>query len=372
MKKIFVSLFCAMIIACLTMVGFTGCGEKQYTYVEFVQGYNDYIDSYRASATSTISMYDANGRVSIVYPNSGLNAAINKTTTEAQVSKFTRLTNDINSKQAVFEPAFNASVLFINKYINTPDVVVPVEKSNQMYQKLITLSDKTRVFYINLVKFETRAGDFDESSIIDQAFLSRTLDSYYEMILASCALSLDFIDMADKYFAKPMLDSATGRVAPGVIERFYLAELTKMVDTYVKFSLSAFYNQAYEVEGHEFYTDANPAGELNTAIKQYLTNASKLATFENRYTQGAMSAEEKAVVDAYRDVLAYETYFGSAYAVALDSLSKMPSKAHDLDETYDPSSVAQAHRQVVESFVEYEFVNKLNLMADILEKVSLA
>ena len=43
---------------------------------------------------------------------------------------------------------------------------------------------------------------------------------------------------------------------------------------------------------------------------------------------------------------------------------------HDLDEAYDPNSAMQAHKRVVEAFYLDEFANKVNLLLDILVKVS--
>ncbi len=369
-KKILSSLLCTVVL-CVCVFGFVGCGAKQYSYSEFVEGYHSLIDTYSVGDTSTISIFDSQGNVDIAYPNQKLRDAISSNTVEDYRLMFTRLTADANSNQALFEPAFKASLLYINKYIDSETVTdVPLDVSDRLYAKLADFSSKLKTFNFNLLKFDVRADSFDKTSLIDQSFLSHLLDSYYQMILSSCALTLDFIDVANTYIWTSVPESDTGRLPAGVIERYYLAELTESVDTYARFSLVSYYNQAYVVGGEEYYTAQEPSKGINAMLTTYEANKSSLVNFENRYNAGEMNSLEQKVVDAYHDAVEYDALYNSAYQVASISLSRAGNMTHDLDEAYDPNSAMQAHKRVVEAFYLDEFANKVNLLLDILVKVS--
>lgn len=370
-KKIFSSFFCALLI-CVSAISLGGCSGRQYTYSEFVDAYQTYVNTNKVSANSTTAIFDANGLVSVQYSNPYLADAIAGSTEADFQLMYTRLTSDPESSQAVFEPALKASMLFMNKYVSgTSEANVPVDRSNQLYSELVTLADKTKDFQYNLTKFNVRDDGFDKTSLIDKTFLQDLFDSYYDLIIASCALSLDFIDVANNYIFDKVEDSATGRVGAGNIEKYYLAELTECVDTYARYNLATFYKQAYIVDGVEYYTNLKPAAKVNAILSSYEANKAALVAFENRYNAGEMSDAEKAVVKAYRQSQNYMDMYEAAKAVASGSLNKAGDITDDLDEDFSPTSTQIAHKTIIKAFVANECVNKANLLCDIMDKIAL-
>lgn len=369
-KKIFSSMLCAIVV-CVSLFTFAGCSGKNYTYSEFQQAYADYINSNKITTTSTEAIFDANGYVSVQYSNEKLRTAIAGTTLEDKRLMFTRLSSDASSDQALFEPALKASMLYMHKYIDTDlNKNVPTDRVNKLYSELGTLTEKTNTFKHNLLKFNVRDADFDKTSTIDQSFLKHLFDSYYDLIIASCALSLDFIDVANEYIWTPLPNSSTGRLGVGVIDRYYLAELTSCVDVYARFSLVSYYKQAYILEGAEYYTNKNPSGNVNSMLALYEAEKTALLAFENKYNDGAMSSLEKKVVEAYNNSIAYDELYKSAYTVASDSLSKVANMTDDPDEDFDPNSKAQAHKSIIKAFLGNEYSNKVNQNKAILDNVA--
>lgn len=370
-KKFLPSILCAVVL-CVSLIGFAGCGAKSYSYEEFSKAYTDYIAANSITSTSTNGIFDSEGLVRVQYQNELMRDAIAADTVEDYKLMFTRLSADTSSDQAIFEPALKASMLYISKYIDvTPAKTVPTDRSTGLYAKLVNLTDKTNTFRYNLVKFGVRAEDFDKNNAVDKAFLKHLLDSYYDLIIASCELSLDFVDVANKYLYNDTAKNASGRLPAGSIERYYLEELTKMVDTYARFDLVRFYQQAYIVDGAEYYTNKEPAKNVNTMLDAYLLNKAKLVAFENRFNDGDMNASEKAIIKAYDACVAFEDLYSSAYTVASESLSKAGNMTHDLDEEYDPSNNATMHKQIVAAFVKGEVTNKANLLKDIMYQSAL-
>ncbi len=359
---------CAIFVCAMCLLAFAGCSGQNYTYAEFQQAYKNYVASNTLSDTNHNSIFDASGRVFVNYTNEKMRAVIDSDMVSDQVLKFTRLSNKGGSEQAIFEPALRASNIIINKYIAvTPLKEIPADRVNGLVAKLAVLNDKTDDFVFNLIKFETRGDDFDKNSAIDQSFLEQLLDSYVDLLLASCSLSLDFADVANLYFWNDLNDSDTGRLAPGKIERYYLTQMTQLVDTYARFDLATFYNEAAIVSGGvEYFTAHVPAKGINSMLSIYESQQAKLVAFENKYNAGAMNVSEQAVVDAYKTAVAYDPMYQSARSTAERSLGRIGDLTYDLDEKYDPKSASQMHRAVVSEFVQNEFHNKSFYMFDIL------
>ena len=369
-KKIYINCVCVMLLCLMCVAIFSACGGKNYKYADFQEAYTTYVANYSLSESNVNTIFDVNGNVSVNYANSKLLNAIKSTSVDDYKLMYTRLSSDASSSQAIFEPALKASMLMLEKYVSiTPEKVVPAERVNELMNKLSTLDNKTNTFTFNLIKFQTRGDDFDKNNGIDKSFLRHLLDSYYDMLVASCELSVDFAKVANMYFWNDTADSSTGRIAPGKIERYYLTQLTSLVDTYARFDLATFYSQAYIIDGVEYFTNQNPASGINKMLSDFERNRESLVAFENKYNAGEMNINEKAVVLSYQDAISYDTPYKFAYDIASRSLDRMGNKTNDLDAKFDANSASQAHRKVVSNFVQNEFHNKINTMLNLMNCV---
>ncbi len=370
-KSIYINVLCVMLMCVVCAFVFSACGGKNYTYKEFQDAFSQYVSSNSYSDENVNAIFDESGNVKVNYSNSGLKEAINCKTVEDYKLMFTRLSSDTSSEQALFEPALKSSLLMVQKYISVEPVkTIPTESANLLMEKLATLDDKTDAFEFNLVIFQTRGSDFNKNGNIDKNFLNKLLNSYYDLLVASCDLGNTFSDIANTYFWNDVADSKTGRIAPGKIERYYLTQLTSLVDTYVRFDLATFYGQSAVISGEEYFTSKDPAGKINEMLATYETNKDKLSEFESRYNkEGVINTSEWHIINSYRNAVDYDTTYLSAYNMASKSLDKMGNKAVDLDEKYDAGSATQAHRKIVENFVQNEFNNKLNMMLNLINYV---
>jgi len=369
-KKICINFVCVMLLCVMCVVVFAACGGKNYKYADFQEAYAVYVSNNSLSESNVNTIFDVNGSVSVNYSNSKLLNAIKSTSVEDYKLMYTRLSSDTDSSQAIFAPALKASMMMLNKYVSvTPEKAVPTDRVNELMNKLSTLNNKTNTFTFSLIKFQTRGDDFDKNNGIDKSFLKHLLDSYYDMLVASCDLSIDFADVANKYFWSDTADSSTGRIAPGKIERYYLTQMTSLVDTYARFDLVTFYSQAYIIDGVEYYTNQNPAYGINNMLSRFEANRESLVAFENKYNAGEMSTNERTLVQSYYDAVSYDTPYQAAYNIASRSLDRMGDKTSDLDAKFNASSASQAHRKVVSNFVQNEFHNKINTMLNLMDCV---
>lgn len=369
-KRICINTLCLVLVLSMCVIVFAGCGGKNYSYVDFQNAYTDYVAKNTLSQSNVNSIFDSNGNVSVNYANTKLLSAISANSVDDYVLMFTRLSSDASSSQAIFEPALQSSFLMISKYVsNTPQKAIPSDRVNALIEKLANLNSKTDSFTFNLIKFQTRGDKFDKTNGIDKSFLKNLLDSYYDLLVASSALAVEFADVVNLYFWADIANSSSGRLAPGKIERYYLTQLVNLTDVYVRFDLATFYSQAYKIDGVEYYTNQRPAEGINTMLTEYNSNVQALVDFENKYNAGEMSDEEKNVVQSFYNATNYDATYISAYNNASKSLSRIDNITSNLDEKFDANSASQAHKRIVENFVKNEFHNKINSQINIFKAV---
>ena len=371
MKKFIPSILCAMVL-CLSVVTFGACGETTYAYSELQNEIQQFIEQNKANESSSESLFDSNGYISIKYNNSKLVEAINDTSLNGKTLMYTRLTSNLNSNQAIFEPALKASWMYVANYVSiTPANNVPADASTQLYNEFLSLKDKADVFKSNIRKFNIFGeDDFDAQGGIEKSFLSSLLDSYYDFLVASCEFSLNFIDVCNQYVWVDVPDSSSGRIGTGKIERFILERLTENANLYTKGYLSTFYNQTLVSGTDEYFTSQNYSGVLNDFLQTYLTYEVALSDFEMKYEAGEMTIPEQNVVNAYRNAIEYQ----KLYNVGLDTFNYCIERTGDmtanLDEEFDANSTEQAYKEIVSHFLSNEYENMANYTTTILDCVS--
>ena len=371
MKKFLPGLMCALVI-CISAVTFGACGETTYSYTELQTEFQQFIDNNKESDTFRVGLFDENDYISIQYDNASMVSAINDTSLQGKTAMFTRLTSNLNSNQAVFEPALKASLMYVTKYISvTPVNDVPVDVSTALYNKFITLRDSAVTFQNNIVKFNILGtDDFDANGGIEQSFLSSLLDSYYNFIVASCDFSLDFIDVCNQYVFADVPDSNAGRVATGKIDRFILERLTESAYLYTTGYLSTFYDQTLVSGSDEYFTSLNTSATLNQFLQTYLTYEVALSDFEMKYEESVISQPEQNIISAYRSAVNYQ----NLYNVGLNTFNYCIERSGDmtvnLDEEFNANSTEQAYQEIISRFLNNEYVNMANYTTNILFYVS--
>jgi len=369
-KRICINILGIMLICVASVFVFSACGGKNYTYADFQLAYKNYVSTNTYSDTNVNSIFDNTRNVKINYSNEKLVSAISGNSVDDYKLMFTRLSSNTNSNQAIFEPALKASFMMLNRYIEvTPVKAVPTDKANLLMSKLNALEYKTASFKFKLIKFKTLGAEFEQSNSIDQAFLQELMDDFYDLIVASCDLGKTFADVSNTYFWNDVADSDTKRVAPGKIERYYLTQMTSLVDTYARFDLATFYSQAVVINDVEVFTSKKPASKINQMLLKYETGKDTLINFENQYNAGTMNSAEWKIVNSYKEAINYDSTYNCAYKIASKSLSRMGDVTEDLDEEFDANDATQMHREVVSNFVQNEFHNKLNTMLNLMENV---
>ena len=366
-KKLLSSIMCIALF-CTCLVTFAACGEK-HTYTEVQEAYLKLLDDYKVN-TGDVTYFDDQGEVSIYYKNPKLVQAINDTTLDGKALMYSRLSSDLGSDQAVFEPALKASLLYVTKYIDvTPAKEVPSSECNNLLAKLSEFKDNLENLSSDISFLNIRGNDFDANGRIEKSFFKTLLNNYKKVLSSACNFSEKYIEVAKKYVWQTVAEyTDEKRVTKGFIERYYLEKLVENACVYVRGSLATFYNQSLIKDGKEYFTASNPARYIKDNLSAYIANAVKLADFEK--IRGGIIQSEQAIIDAYETLKTYDKTFNDTYGVFNYSLNQAGNLLINLNEEYDPEDKQMAYRAVVKDFVSSEYAIISDLAKQIMVAVS--
>lgn len=359
MKKFaFASLMMVAVICCSIMT-FSGCDNTKYTYSEFQLAYQDFVTEYKGE------IFDDDGNVKVNYKNADMVSAINKTDVNSKMTKFTRLSADVTSNQAIFEPTLKACFMYVNNYINvTIGIDVPTNESTNLYNSLKDVQAKTQAFVLEKYKLDTRE-NFDVTGGTEKSWINSLLDRYMDLVNSANEFSKSFITVYEKYNTSASADRAGGRPAIGNIERYYLKTLSSLADVYINICLNDFYNKAELAtvdsstgRTDEMYTYQNYSGDVNKALKSYLNIASQIKTFEAK--EGEITDNnEKVAINAYKSALCYTPVFEKGYKMVFDTYKKANGDG----------TISQGFKKNIEEFYNCEYKNLTLMLQDISTKV---
>ncbi|MBQ8762310.1 MAG: hypothetical protein IJZ26_03280, partial [Clostridia bacterium] len=132
-RNIFLSFVLAFCVIGTSFM-FVGCG-KNYTYDELEKSYVEMVNTYD-------DFFDENNFVKITYNSVNLNNEINLLGNKEQ--NFTKLSNDLDNPEAVYEPVLRASLMMPSTFLigsGNIGVEIPQDKLNNAYQSLDKLKN---------------------------------------------------------------------------------------------------------------------------------------------------------------------------------------------------------------------------------------
>ncbi len=354
MKKIAISCFMCVALLCCSIMIFAGCDNTQYSYAEFQDAYKTFVKDNQGE------LFDTEGYIKVTYKNEIMKVCINQTDKDSKLSKFTRLSGNINSNQAIFEPTLKASLVFAKNYVNVTSENVPMNESTSLYKKFLDLKAKAEKFLQDKKKFDTRA-TFNATSALEISWLNTMLDDYYELVKTSCEFSQQYIELYNKYVFINASNSATGRIASGKIEKYYIESLTKLADVYINSYLPYIYDRTLANGDSEYYTDQNYSKDVNSVLQSYLNIDTKIQEFEKR--TGEMTENEKAVVSAYNSAINYNPVFENSYKMVKEILPKVNLSKDN------PTEIEQGYIDILNDFYNCEYKNLTQLINTISQKI---
>lgn len=360
MKKISISCFMCIALVCCSLIMFAGCDNTQYTYAEFQSAYKSFVLENKGE------LFDDEGYVKVTYKNEAMAVLINKTDLDSKMTKFTRLSSNLDSNQAIFEPALKASLVFAKNYVNVTSDNVPLNISTNLYKKFIELKQSAENFLSSKKNFDIKNQydeEFNPTDSMDMSWLNLLLENYYKLVKISCEFSKMYIDIYNQYIFIDAGNTPDGRVATGKIDKYYIESLTKLADVYINSYLPYIYNKTLIADSDEYYTAQNYCKDVNSALKSYINIDDKIKTFERR--TGAMNDAEKAVVSAYNSAIEYDPIFQNSYALVLEILPKINLEKTDLNAN------EQAYKNLLNDFYTCEYKNLTQLINTISQKLLL-
>ncbi len=346
-----------MALLCCSLMIFTGCDNTQYSYAEFQSAYKTFV------ADNTGDLFDDDGYIKVTYKNETMKSCIYQTDKESKLSKFTRLSGNIDSNQAIFEPTLKASLVFAKNYVNVTSENVPMSESTSLYKKFLDLKTKAEKFLQDKKKFDNRS-TFTATSALEISWLNTMLDDYYALVKTSCEFSQQYIELYNKYVFINASNLSTGRIASGKIEKYYIESLTKLADVYINSYLPYIYDNALASGDGEYYTDQNYSNDVNSALKSYLNIDTKIQEFEKR--TGEMVDNEKAVVSAYNSAINYNPVFENSYKMVKEILPKVNLSKKN------PTEIEKGYIDILSDFYNCEYKNLTELINAISQKIILA
>lgn len=359
MKKIaFASFLMIAVISC-SLIAFSGCDNTQYSYPEFQLAYQDYVKEY------TGEIFDNNGDIKVTYKNASMVSAINKTDVDSKLTKFTRLSADTTSNQAIFEPTLKSLFMYVNTYIGvTVGIEVPTKEATNLYHKLDDLKVKTQAFVLEKHKFDTRE-NFDVNNGTEKSWIISLLDRYMNLVNSANEFNKNFISVYEKYNTSATADRAGGRPAIGSIERYYLKTLSSLADVYINIYLNDIYNTAERGivdtatnRMDEIYTYFNYSGDINSALKSYENIAAKIKGFEAK--EGEITDNnEKIAINAYKSALSYTPIYEKGYEMALSTYNKANSD----------NIIGEGYGKALTEFYNCEYKNLTLMLKNLSTKI---
>lgn len=358
MKKFVLSSLMIVAVMFCSISIFSGCNNTQYTYAEFQLAYQDYISDY------TNEVFDVNGEVAINYKNADMVAVINKTDIDSKMTKFTRLSADPRSNQAMFEPTFKASMKFINNYIKiTIGVDIPTNESTKLYNSLEQLRQKTDTFVIEKRKFDTRT-NFDVDGGTEKSWINSLLNKFVDLVCQANEFSKQYIEIYNRYNTSATADRTGGRPALGSIEKYYLETLTTLADVYINVYLINIYDEFSRTTSgleDEAISAQNRSEGVNNALISYENIEAKIKSFESK--EGEITDEKEAkAISAYKSALSYNPIFENGYKMTLETYKKVNSE----------SIIGQGFMDNVNDFFACEYANLVLMLQDLSQKIVLA
>ncbi len=273
------------IICSVIAVAFVFAFMPLLTACDGTDKYNDFAAKYDTYVKTNTDMFDANGEIKIKYKDD-VAAVINKPnpTVNDKMARFTRLTGNLDSNQAIYEPIIRASLLYVNTYINKcEEFNISSKDADKLSNKFDTFKSKVANFKSQRTYLEDNSDRLTTGSETENNNLVNVLSTLYDVVVAANDFSYTFMNFYEK--ALTQLDDYDATVLQGQTERLYLRDLVYACDTYVKVYLPLIHDSKAVMtpnENDELYTSYGYSRFVNDLLSTYLDNRNKIRSFDNQ------------------------------------------------------------------------------------------
>ena len=347
--------------------------------IPFVSGcdgsekYKELVTNYDAYVKANTDIFDSSGEINIKYSDK-VTGYVNGTAKSLSASdkkrKFVRLTNDLSSNEAFYEPVLKASLLYVKAYIHDGEnLKVSSGDAKNLTKKFETLKSKTTSFKTQRDILQAYEGSFDSSTDTELNNLATVLSSLHDFVVAANDFGYSFMEFYENGLTK--LDSYDKNARYGTVNRFYLKNLSCTCNTYVKLYLPLLHESAPTKNpdnDSELYSGLGYTEFVNKMLSNYISDASKIANIDKK-TESTMTESEKKQFEYYKYVYEYGLLYQKSCRCMI-SVNKEWLSAKQLDieckfVTTDDKKVVTTKEDAVLGFVE-DCHNDCLIMQDML------
>lgn len=297
---------CVLLVLSMILV-FAGCDNSKYTYSDIRTAYNELV-------SQNTDIFNTAGEVEIVYANATLRSAI---MSNDSTNEYCKLSNDEANSFAIFEPAFRASMLVVDRYINLGYPETTVFNSNQLnstYEKLMAFSSALQEFKDAKSYLESKA-NFNLNGATEVYWRDELFTRFYNLLIKASDFSLSF---ANIYRDSIFIDtdySVGNRYATGKMQLEYLIKLAEYAQISAMTTVYNYYDQ-----------DASNVDMpiCNTLLSEY----EKVVPIGNWQGNAGdvISTDEQNVIDAFTAWLNYDSTFQQIKSQCFQALSSYDYK----------------------------------------------
>ena len=314
-RNIFLSFVLAFCVIATSFM-FVGCG-KNYTYDELEKSYVEMVNTYD-------DFFDENNFVKITYNSANLNNEINLLGNKEQ--NFTKLSNDLDNPEAVYEPVLRASLMMPSTFLigsGNIGVEIPQDKLNNAYQSL----DKLKNCFASLnnqkttfLEFYANSDDFNPADSNIQMYLKNYCEELNKTIKASCDFDLLFEEIYINYIFEEDSIIRPGALTTGAVKFEYLTKISEFSRIYQEFQLSSVHKQI--INGPQKAGEPIELEEPNICSKMLLDYEEiKDSKMEGSVTD-TITEQEQDIIDAYKQLALYNPIYKVNYENALKAVKK--------------------------------------------------
>ncbi len=331
---------------------FAGCG-RDYTYEEVTQEYASIIEQYKGT------FFDQNENLSFSY-GAELQSLIDSASPENQLSK---LSKNLSSEQAVFEPVLRNGFEAVQFYINSTNVKtdkVPSSTFNSLYGKLEVLKGEFKSLKASKERLESIASG-ESANKLEQIsnWLPKYQEEFHKTIVASNAFAMEYVYAYQDYMDEGLRKE--GRLSPADVQLEYATKLVESADIYTKLILS-------QIENKVVTEDANFSKDT---LQNFLDVKSifKSEDFQYILTKNQTDAE-RDMMSAYDEIRGYNSLYkknlNSVYSIiATQNLEQLWVESSE----QSLSDEQKASLNKVTEFLETDWVIINNFLKNLSDEI---
>lgn len=345
MKKILSSMLCALTL-CVSFL-FVGCGES-FSYTDVKTNYGNMKANFEGSLFN-------NGTLDFNY-NTELQNLIDTSSSDGQITK---LSSDLSSGQAIFEPVLRAGFESCEYYLSleVDSKEVPQDKTNLLQTKL----DKLEQTLTNLNNSKIRLEEIAASNGNVKNWLQNYFDRFYEAICASNDFALEYIDVYGEFLN--FVPDVKDRLLPSVVQLDFAKKLAQSANIYTTFTLSQIKNEV--VNASQNNVNVMLANFLD--VKDILKSSAFIGILSNNLTE-----KEQEMLKAYSLVSGYNSLYENNFRETMIGVNTFGLERLITESSEKPLSESeQVCLKKVNEFLNTDQVLITNYLVNLKDKIKL-